>query len=202
MSFKVSFKKKFLCLLLAVSVGVCFTPLVALAGVDNFTSDLTITTNVDENTGKRFNADNLTFEVNSGISYNRRGHNAVLFNGAQSGATIIINSDATLSVSKADNSTRNNAINAEDAVNLTVTNSGTIKAPDGAPAIKLGTTSAAQVTNNAGAAIYAKSDTINGTATTTSPTIINRGEIYATNTGNAIAFKMSREQLSLTVAEE
>ena len=68
MCFKVSFWKRFFRLIIAIAVAVCFTPLVALAGVDNFTSDLTIATDVDENTGKRFNGDNLTFEVNSGIT--------------------------------------------------------------------------------------------------------------------------------------
>ena len=96
MSFKVPFRKTIFRLLLAVAVGVCFTPFLALAGVDNFTSDLTITTDLDENTGKRFAGDNLTFEVNSGISYNRQGNNALQFLNTQSGATIIINSGATL----------------------------------------------------------------------------------------------------------
>ena len=189
MSFKVPFRKTIFCLLLAVAVGVCFTPFLALAGVDNFTSDLTITTDLDENTGKRFAGDNLTFEVNSGISYNRQGNNALQFDGARSGATIIINSGATLSTFRT-GVTRNNAINAEDAVNLTITNSGTISVAGGSNAIRLLATSGTQFTNNAGGKIFSKSAAINGNSATTSATITNSGEIYVTNSGNSIDFDL------------
>ena len=189
MSFKVPFRKTIFRLLLSVAVGVCFTPFLALAGVDNFTSDLTITTDLDENTGKRFAGDNLTFEVNSGISYNRQGNNALQFDGARSGATIIINSGATLSTFRT-GVTRNNAINAEDAVNLTITNSGTISVAGGSNAIRLTATSGTQFTNNAGGKIFSKSAAINGNSATTSATITNSGEIYVTNSGNSIDFDL------------
>ena len=122
MSFKVSFWKRFFRLIIAIAVAVCFTPLVALA-VNTFTLNQTITTDNDDQPGHRFGGSNLTFEVNSGITYNRQGQNAIsVFKNATdtSGATIIINSGATLSAYKATPS-KSNAINAEDAIDFGVT---------------------------------------------------------------------------------
>ena len=183
MNFKVSYRKRFFRLLLAVALVLCFLPSIVLAGSVNVTGDKTISADVAD-TQQKFTAVNKTLTINSGITLNRAGNNTVLVNG-QSGTTIVINSGATISTS----GVKNKAINAENAANLTVTNSGTISVAAGTVAIKLLGTSAAQISNNAGGKIYAKSDSINGTATTTNATITNSGEIYITNSANAIAFE-------------
>ena len=190
MCFKVSFWKRFFRLIIAIAVAVCFTPLVALAVTEFTANPTTITTDNDDQPGHRFGGSNLTFEVNSGITYNRQGQNAisVFKNGTDtSGATIIINSGATLSAGYKLGAAKKNAINAEKGVNVTITNSGTISAASSV-AIKLHDISTVQITNNAGGSIFATSQTIFGDSDTTNATITNSGDIYVSGSGNAIDF--------------
>ena len=145
MCFTVSFWKRFFRLIIAIAVAVCFTPLVALAVTEFTANPTTITTDDDDQPGQKFGDIDLTFEVNSGILYTRQGQNAITVGNplaGTSGATIVINSGATLSAGYKVGVAKKNAINAEDGVNLTITNSGTISAAS-STAIKLHSTSAA-----------------------------------------------------------
>ena len=189
MSFKVSFRKRPFRLIIAIAVAVCFSPSLALAGSHintfNNNTDGTITSNFDANIGQKFGGDNLTFEVNSGITYNRQGHNT-LDTDKKANLTIIVNSGSTLSAHKPPPNLRNRAIKADESQDLTITNSGFIWADDSI-AIRVQKSDRLQITNNSGGEIYASKVAISDEAlATTNPTITNSGKIYITGTENAV----------------
>ena len=80
MSIKVSFRKNFFRLLVAITVVLCFSPSLVLA-VD-ITSDTTISSDVT--TQQKITADDVTVTIDAEINFNN--NNAVLVQSGRSGA--------------------------------------------------------------------------------------------------------------------
>gem|GEM_PF-1158985 len=166
--------------------GLCFFALIlastvalgsSLVGAADISSDTTISS-ANTNTQQNFTANNVTLTINADTT--GRTNNGISVDGGISGATVIVGSGVTVSV------TNNQAIDGTGSTNLTVTNSGILSAV--AKTIELeGSASGAVITNNFGGTITAANNTIKTQNNSSNITVNNSGVISTTSIGHAIA---------------
>ena len=148
-----------------------------LVGAVDISSDTTIST-ANTNTQQNFTANNVTLTINADTT--GRTNNGISVDGGISGASVIIGTGVTVSV------TNNQVIDGTGSTNLSVINSGTLSAV--AKTIELeGSASGAVITNNFGGTITATNNAIKTENNTSNVTINNSGLISTTNIGHAIA---------------
>jgi len=148
-----------------------------LVGAADISSDTTISS-ANTNTQQNFTANNVTLTINADTT--GRTNNGISVDGGISGATVIVGSGVTVSV------TNNQAIDGTGSTNLTVTNSGILSAV--AKTIELeGSASGAVITNNFGGTITAANNTIKTQNNSSNITVNNSGVISTTSIGHAIA---------------
>ena len=190
MSFKVSFRKSFFRLLVAITVVLCFSPSLVLAV--SITSDTTISSDVTTQQKIQTN-DDVTLTIDAEINFNN--NNAVLVQSGRSGASVIVNSGG--SVINTDTSTNDYAIKAQSTTNVTITNSGLVVAAD-TYAVDVNKSTGATITNNAGGLIYAGRLAINAAHSDTSDvTLTNHGTVYITTKKSVVNFS-SASNVTLT----
>ena len=149
----------------------------SLVGAADISSDTTISS-ANTNTQQNFTANNVTLTINADTT--GRTNNGISVDGGISGATVIVGSGVTVSV------TNNQAIDGTGSTNLTVTNSGILSAV--AKTIELeGSASGAVITNNFGGTITAQNNTIKTQNNSSNITVNNSGVISTTSIGHAIA---------------
>ena len=149
----------------------------SLVGAADISSDTTISS-ANTNTQQNFTANNVTLTINADTT--GRTNNGISVDGGISGATVIVGSGVTVSV------TNNQAIDGTGSTNLTVTNSGTLSAV--AKTIELeGSASGAVITNNFGGTITAANNAIKTENNSSNITVNNSGVISTTSIGHAIA---------------
>ena len=148
-----------------------------MVGAADISSDTTISS-ANTNTQQNFTANNVTLTINADTT--GRTNNGISVDGGISGATVIVGSGVTVSV------TNNQAIDGTGSTNLTVTNSGILSAV--AKTIELeGSASGAVITNNFGGTITAANNTIKTQNNSSNITVNNSGVISTTSIGHAIA---------------
>jgi len=125
---------------------------------------------------QKFTGANATLSVTDGATLERANQPSLI--NKQTGGTVIVGSGSTISATVA------NTIQGIDSTDLTVTNSGTIKAGT-SKAINLTDNEGARVTNNAGGIIQSDTNTIslseNSGDTVDNIIITNHGTIFATD---------------------
>jgi hypothetical protein len=175
---KPSNRNNFFSLLTAITVVSCLIPSIKLAYGGNINGDLDIFT--EETDQYRFNNSNLTLTIKEGGSVIRNNNSPVNVR-AKPGATIIIESGATVATKK--DGTKDNAISASTvlgvgAVDTTITNSGIISSEND-NGILIDSSTNGIITNNAGGIITAVNNCGICADTSQNLTITNSGTISA-----------------------
>ncbi len=180
MSFKVSYRKSFFRLLVAITVALCFSPSAVLAATDTHNTaaaTVTIGAGTTTNNKQSITADDVTLE-NSGV-IDFTGNSAVVAN-SQTGVTVNNNSGASILSSGI------YALKGQSGTNFTLTNSGTITAGTNW-GVDVNKSTGSTITNNAAGVISGQKWAINALhSSTSSLTLTNSGKIYTTGANTTV----------------